>query len=51
MSPFVPVDIPQSSMVEQQRTADIGTAIRHIPHTVNILVLEDKIQKPGDYLF
>ena len=33
------------------KTADIGTAIRQIPYTFYILMLEDKIQKPSDYLF
>ena len=33
------------------KTADIGTAIRQIPNTFYILMLEDKIQKPSDYLF
>ena len=33
------------------KTADIGTAIRQIPYTVLISMLEDKIQNSSDYLF
>ena len=33
------------------KTANIGTSIRQVPCTFYILMLEDKIQKPSDYLF
>ena len=33
------------------KTANIGTSIRQIPYTFFILMLEDKIQKPSDYIF
>ena len=32
------------------KTANVGAAIRQIPYSTNIFILEDKIQKPGDYL-
>ena len=51
MRSFSPVDIPQSSMVGTAKTADIGTTILLIPYSTFISVLEDKIRKPGDYLF
>ena len=33
------------------KTAETGTAIRHIPYTFHILILGDEIQKPSYYLF
>ena len=33
------------------KTAGIGTAIRQVPHTFNVLMVEDKIQTLGNYLF
>ena len=33
------------------KTANIGTAIRQVPHTFYNLMLEEKTQKPSDYLF
>ena len=50
MSSFVPVDIPQSSMVGQQRPQISELQFDKFP-TPSSFLLEDKIQKPGDYLF
>ena len=43
MNSLVLVDIPQSSMVGQQR--------QQISDSIIIFVLEDQVQKPGNYLF
>ena len=42
MSSLFPVDIPQISVVGQQRQQTLGTAIRQIPYTFYILMLEGR---------
>ena len=52
MSFFVPVDITQSSMVGQERLqiSELQFDKFPTPSSSNFM-LDDKIQKPGDYLF
>ena len=48
MSSFIPVDIPQSSMVGQHRQSEFQFG--KFPPPLFIM-LEDMIQEPGDHLF
>ena len=43
--------IPAEFNVWTAKTANIGAAIRQIPYTFLIPMLEDKIQDPSDYFF
>ena len=49
--PFLPVGIPKNSMAGQQRQQISELQIDKFPHTINVFMLEKKIQKPGNYLF
>ena len=52
MSSLFPVDIPQNSVVGQQRQQISELQFDKIPYTFYNLMLEDKIrQKPSDYMF
>ena len=50
MRSLSPVDIPQSSVVGQQRQQISELQFDKFP-TPSSFLLEDKIQKPGDHLF
>ena len=51
ISSLFSVDISADFCGWTAKTADIGTATRQTPYTVYIFMLEDRIQKPSDYLF
>ena len=51
MNSILPADIPQNSMVVEQRLQISELQFRHIPHTLIVFVLEDEIQYPGEFLF
>ena len=51
MCSFILVDIPQSSMVGQQRQQISELQFDKFRAPQSFLYLEDKIQKPCDYLF
>ena len=51
MNPSFLMNIPQNSMVGQQRQQISELQFGKFSHTFNVFMLEDKIQKPGDYLF
>ena len=48
---FLPAEIPQNSMAVQQRLQISELQFDKFPHTSNVFMLEDKIQKPGEFLF
>ena len=50
-SSFVPVDIPQSSMVGQQRQQILELQFEKFPTPQSFLCVENSIQESGDYLF
>ena len=49
-SSSIPAEIPQNSG-RTAETANIGAAIRQIPSSTFIVMLEDEIQESSDYLF
>ena len=51
LSSLFPVDIPQNSMVGQQRQQRSELQFDTFPTPFHILMLEDKIWKPSYYLF
>ena len=51
MSSTIPVEFLQNSMVGQQRKQISEPQFDKSPYTFYIHILEDKIQKPSDYLF
>ena len=52
MNSFMTVDIPQSSVVGQQRHSRYRNFnFDKYPYSTITFTLEDEIQKPGDYLF
>ena len=51
MNSFLPADIPQNSMVVQQRLSISKLQFDKFPHTFNIFMVEDKIQNPGKLMF
>ena len=51
LSSLFPVDIPQNSMVGQQRQQRSELQFDTFPTPFHILKLEDKFQKPSYYLF
>ena len=51
MSSFVPVDIPQSSMVGQQRQQILELQFDKFLAPSSFFMLEDNIPKPSGYLF
>ena len=47
----MPVEISAELHGWTAKTANIGAAIREMPFTLFMLMLEDKIQKPNDHFF
>ena len=50
-SSLIPVAFPAEFCGWTAEPANIGAAIREVPYTFLILMLEDKIQNSSDYLF
>ena len=50
-SSTMPVELPQSHIVGQQKTANVGIAIRHIPQSTIVFGVENLIQKSSECLF
>ena len=48
---FIIPSIPQNSLGWTAKTANFGAAIRQIPYSFIIFVLDDKIQKPSNFFF
>ena len=51
MSSSIPVDIPENTMIEQQRQLISELQFDKSLHTFVVFVLEDKIHNPSDHLF
>ena len=51
MNSFLPAEVPQNSMADQQRLQISELHFEKNPHTFNVFMLEGKIQKPSRFLF